>query len=226
MESDVSQLRQVQALNLRTQIEQEVRDAILRGVFKPGERLPESVIASQLGVSRAPVREVLSALERDGLVVNIPRRGNFVIDFSEKDIDEIYSLRLLLEIGALHRAFDHFTEKDFEEMQTLVNRLGEADQQNMDPLDVMHIDLSFHETIFRVADHSRISDVWNRLRMQTQLLIGWTTSTHYSDQPMQLHQQILDAIRARDLPAAEAVLRDHILDGRDRALQQLSKIRV
>ncbi|HHY88915.1 MAG TPA: GntR family transcriptional regulator [Chloroflexi bacterium] len=226
MESDVSQLRQVQALNLRTQIEQEVRDAILRGVFKPGERLPESVIASQLGVSRAPVREVLSALERDGLVVNIPRRGNFVIDFSEKDIDEIYSLRLLLEIGALHRAFDHFTEKDFEEMQTLVNRLGEADQQNMDPLDVMHIDLSFHETIFRVADHSRISDIWNRLRMQTQLLIGWTTSTHYSDQPMQLHQQILDAIRARDLPAAEAVLRDHILDGRDRALQQLSKIRV
>jgi len=226
MESDVSQLRQVQALNLRTQIEQEVRDAILRGVFKPGERLPESVIASQLGVSRAPVREVLSALERDGLVVNIPRRGNFVIDFSEKDIDEIYSLRLLLEIGALHRAFDHFTEKDFEEMQTLVNRLGEADQQNMDPLDVMHIDLSFHETIFRVADHSRISDIWNRLRMQTQLLIGWTTSTHYSDQPMQLHQQILDAIRARDLLAAEAVLRDHILDGRDRALQQLSKIRV
>lgn len=226
MESDVSQLRQVQALNLRTQIEQEVRDAILRGVFKPGERLPESVIASQLGVSRAPVREVLSALERDGLVVNIPRRGNFVIDFSEKDIDEIYSLRLLLEIGALHRAFDHLTEKDFEEMQTLVNRLGEADQQNMDPLDVMHIDLSFHETIFRVADHSRISDIWNRLRMQTQLLIGWTTSTHYSDQPMQLHQQILDAIRARDLLAAEAVLRDHILDGRDRALQQLSKIRV
>lgn len=226
MESDVSQLRQVQALNLRTQIEQEVRDAILRGVFKPGERLPESVIASQLGVSRAPVREVLSALERDGLVVNIPRRGNFVIDFSEKDIDEIYSLRLLLEVGALHRAFDHFTEKDFEEMQTLVNRLGEADQQNMDPLDVMHIDLSFHETIFRVADHSRISDIWNRLRMQTQLLIGWTTSTHYSDQPMQLHQQILDAIRARDLLAAEAVLRDHILDGRDRALQQLSKIRV
>ena len=226
MESDVSQLRQVQALNLRTQIEQEVRDAILRGVFKPGERLPESVIASQLGVSRAPVREVLSALERDGLVVNIPRRGNFVFDFSEKDIDEIYSLRLLLEIGALHRAFDHFTEKDFEEMQTLVNRLGEADQQNMDPLDVMHIDLSFHETIFRVADHSRISDIWNRLRMQTQLLIGWTTSTHYSDQPMQLHQQILDAIRARDLLAAEAVLRDHILDGRDRALQQLSKIRV
>ena len=101
-----------------------------------------------------------------------------------------------------------------------------AHHLNMDPLDVMHIDLSFHETIFRVADHSRISDIWNRLRMQTQLLIGWTTSTHYSDQPMQLHQQILDAIRARDLPAAEAVLRDHILDGRDRALQQLSKIRV
>ena len=116
MENEITQLRQIQTLNLRSQIEQEVRDAIIRGVFKPGERLVESVIASRLGVSRAPVREVLSALERENLVVNIPRRGYFVIDFTEKDIDEIYSFRLLLEIGALRRAISRFTEDDFEKM--------------------------------------------------------------------------------------------------------------
>ncbi len=223
MENDITQLHQVQPLNLRSQIEEEVRDAILRGVFKPGERLPESVIANQLGVSRAPVREVLSALERDGLVINIPRRGNFVIDFSEKDIDEIYSLRLLLEIGALRRAISRFTEEDFEEMQELVNRLGEENQQQKDTLEVMNIDLAFHEHIYKAADHSRIGDIWNRLRMQTQLLIGVTTSTHYSDQPMKLHQEILDALRARDLESAEAKLRAHILDAQHRALKRLGK---
>lgn len=223
MENNVTQLRQVQTQNLRGQIEQEVRDAILRGVFKPGERLPESVIASQLGVSRAPVREVLSALERDGLVVNIPRRGNFVIDFSEKDIDEIYSLRLLLEIGALRRAITRFTEADFEEMQVLVNRLGEANQQREDPLDAMMIDLAFHEYIYKVADHSRMRAVWDSIRMQTQLLIGLTTSTHYSDQPMKLHQEILNALRARDVASAEATLTDHLHDAQQRALRRLSK---
>ena len=223
LDNEIARLRQVQPLNLRSQIEEEVREAILRGVFKPGERLPELLIANQLGVSRAPVREVLSALERDGLVVNIPRRGNFVIDFSETDIDEIYSLRLLLEIGALRRAISRFTEEDFEKMQELVNRLGEASKQEKDPLEVMMIDLAFHEHIYQVADHSRISEIWSRLRMQTQLLIGVTNSTHYIDQPMKLHQEILDALRARDLESAEAKLRDHIVDAQHRALKRLSK---
>ena len=97
-------MRPITAVNLRNHIEEEIRRAILQGRFKPGESLVESTIAAEIGVSRAPVREVLSALERVGLVVNIPRRGSFVIDFTPKDIEEIYTLRLLLEVDAIHRA--------------------------------------------------------------------------------------------------------------------------
>jgi DNA-binding GntR family transcriptional regulator len=119
------QLRPVYASNLRDQVEQRVRGAILDGTFLPGQRLVESTIADQLGVSRAPLREVFSALGREGLVMNIPRRGNFVVAFTDKDIDEIYSLRLLLEVGALRRAITHFSAEDLIELQDLVNRLGE-----------------------------------------------------------------------------------------------------
>ena len=224
MENEPNQLRQIPILNLRTQIEKEIREAILRGTFKPGQRLVESVIANQLGVSRAPVREVLSALEREGLVVNLPRRGNFVIDFTEKDIDEIYSLRLVLEIGALRRAITRIKKADLQKMQTIVDKLGEATRNKEDQLTLMKLDLSFHEYIYDLADHNRMRAIWNSIRMQTQLLIGLTTKTHVSvNQPMVLHQRILDALRAKDLITAEATLTAHILDAQQRAMQSLSR---
>jgi DNA-binding GntR family transcriptional regulator len=224
LENEVKHLRQIQTLNLRSQIEQEVRDAIIRGVFKPGERLVESEIASRLGVSRAPVREVLSALERENLVVNIPRRGYFVIDFTEKDIDEIYSFRLLLEIGALRRAITRFTEEDFAEMQLIVNRLGEAASRQEDQAAIVSLDLSFHEYIYEVADHSRMRAIWNTIRLQILMLIGVTSKTHsYPSQPVELHQKILDALRVRDLATAEAVITAHVQDAQQRAMNSLMK---
>jgi DNA-binding GntR family transcriptional regulator len=227
MTSQPPQLQPLNVLNLRDHIEQQVRKAILNGTFKPGERLVETAIAEQLGVSRAPVREVLSALEREGIVVNVPRRGYSVIDFTDKDIDEIYSLRLLLEIGALRRAMSHFTEEDITEMQSVLDKLGEAAHQKSDPGMIVSLDLSFHEFACRIADHGRLYSVWDSMRLQTQMLIGVTSRTHYRypDQPKKLHQSILDAIRDKDLKRAESSVTDHIWDAQQRALTALSALR-
>jgi DNA-binding GntR family transcriptional regulator len=213
-------------LNLRDHIEQQVRKAILNGTFKPGERLVETAIAEQLGVSRAPVREALSALEREGIVVNVPRRGYSVIDFTDKDIDEIYSLRSLLEIGALRRAITRFTEEDLAEMQGVIDRLGEATHQRSDLGTIVSLDLSFHEFICRIADHERLYSVWDSMRLQTQILIGVTSRTHfeYPDQPKKLHQIILDAIQDKDLKGAESSVTGHILDAQQRALMALNAL--
>lgn len=229
MTSQPPPLQPLNVLNLRSHIEQQVRKAILNGTFRPGERLVETAIAEQLGVSRAPVREALSALEREGIVVNVPRRGYSVIDFTDKDIDEVYSLRLLLEIGALRRAVYRFTEKDLAEMQRVLTKLDEAARQKSDPEKIITLDLSFHELICCVADHSRLYSAWNSMRLQTQLLISLTSRTHYDhpNQPGELHQRILDAIRDanKDLKRAEATLTDHILDAQRRAHMALSVLR-
>jgi DNA-binding GntR family transcriptional regulator len=227
MSSEIPHLQPLNVLNLRDHITQRIRDAILDGTYKPGERLVETAIASQLGVSRAPVREALSALEREGMVVNVPRRGYSVIEFTDKDIDEIYSLRLLLEVGGLRRAMSRFTEEDIAEMQSVIDRLGEAAQQKSDPGTIVSLDLSFHEFMCRVADHSRLYSVWNGIRLQTQILIGVTSRTHYKypDQPKKLHQTILDAIRDRDLQRAESSITDHILDAQQRAYTALRTLR-
>jgi len=213
-------------LNLRDHIEEKLRAAILRGIFKPGDHLVETTIAEQLGVSRAPVREALSALERAGLVVCIPRRGYFGIDFTEKDIDEIYSLRLLLELGALRRAVERITEEDLDELQHLVDRLGKSAQRMEAPEETVELDLSFHGLICKLADHARLLSYWDNLRAQAQLLVGVTTKTHYNhpEEPGRLHQEILDAIRERDLPRAEQLLIAHMMDAQRRALAALRSL--
>jgi DNA-binding GntR family transcriptional regulator len=225
--SEIPHLEPLSVLNLRNHIEDKVRAAILGGGFRPGDRLVETLIAEQLGVSRAPVREALSALERAGIVVSVPRRGYYVIDFTDRDIEEIYSLRLLLEVGALRRAVDRVTEDGLAEMQRVADQLAESALRTDTPEETVALDLFFHELICRAADHSRLHAAWDSLRMQIQLLISVTSRTHYShpDQPGKLHQRILDAIRARNLERAEATLIEHLADAEQRARMALQGLR-
>ncbi len=217
------EFEQLHVINLREHIEQQIRKAIFNGTIGAGERLVESTLADQLGVSRAPVREALSALEREGIVTNIPRRGYFVIEFTDKHIEEIYSLRLILEIGALKRAMARITPEQVQRLQQIVNNLGDAARRKEDYRTVAEIDLSFHELICLVADHSRLYSAWNSIRLQTWLLIGMTSRTHQDrpEQPKELHQDILDAILANDVQRAEANLTEHILDAQQRARKTL-----
>ncbi len=140
----------IDSAGLRDQIEAQVSSAILNGFLKPGDHLVESAIAEQLQVSRAPVREALSALEREGLIVYAPRRGYFVVEFTPKDIEEIYSLRLLLEVGALRRAIDRVPDEDIRKLQEIVNTLGQAVEEGWEQASISSLDLSFHELICRV----------------------------------------------------------------------------
>jgi DNA-binding GntR family transcriptional regulator len=215
-------------MNLREQIEKEVRSAIIKGRFKPGERLIESTIAAEMGVSRAPVREVLSALEREGLVVNVPRRGNFVVDFTQKDIEEIYGFRLILEIGALRNAMQQATQQDIDNMQELVNRLDEAMMHRDDIESITNLDMLFHEHICLLANNGRLFSTWNSIRTQTQLLIGLSSKTHYGypHEPAQLHQSILNTFKSKDRNAAEKIISEHIQDGCVRVLKSLEFIHI
>jgi DNA-binding GntR family transcriptional regulator len=180
----------------------------------------ESVIAEQMGVSRPPVREALSALEREGLVVNIPRRGNFVVSFTAKDIDEVYSLRMILEFEALHRALPLFKQNNIDQLQSIVDELGKAILR-FDGFDSMvTLDLSFHEYIVFMANHSRLYKAWKSISMQSRLLIGITSRTYYQSPlvPKELHQEILDAIKSGDANTAEKKMRDHFVDAQQRAM--------
>lgn len=213
----------IEVLNLRSHIEQHIRNAIITGVFKPNQHLIEATIAEQLGVSRSPVREALSALEREGLLVNLPRKGYHVIHFTEKDIGEIYSLRLLLEREAMRRAIERLTPPQAAFLQEIVEQIGRAAHQPKERSRLVSLDLSFHDRICQIADHGRLYSAWNSMRMQTAMLISLTSITHTNepDQHQKIHQRILDAMRTSDYAQAEALLSAHICEAELRAHRAL-----
>lgn len=223
-----NQLQSLTVLNLRDHIKRQICEAILKGIFAPGERLVEATIAEQLGVSRAPVREALSALEREGVVVSVPRRGYFVRDLSEQDIEEIYSLRLILELGALPRCIERATNEDISALQRIVDQMGVGMGQAYDAVTLTTLDLSFHERICKIAGHQRLYAAWDNMRLQTWLLIGLTSRSQfeYPEQSKDFHQGILDAIRNGDLAQAEAALTQHLRDAETRARTVWNEIQV
>lgn len=227
MASEAPQLQPLQVLSLRDHIARQISSAILNGTYRPGDRLVESAVADQLGVSRAPVREALSALEQDGIVIQVPRRGYFIVDFTDKDIEEVYSLRMLLEVAALQRTIERVTEEDLSEMQNIVDALGQVALEKKDSEAIVGTDLLFHEFVCRLADHGRLLSAWTSLRMQTQLLVGVTSKTHYDDpdQPKEWHQRILDSIRNKELEQAQATLKEHLIDAKERAKRALQELR-
>jgi DNA-binding GntR family transcriptional regulator len=220
-------MHQIVSINLREQVEKEIRSAIIQGKFFPGERLVESVIATEMGVSRAPLREVLSALEREGLVVNIPRRGCFVIDFIEKDIDDIYNFRLLLEVGALRHTIQRITPQGIAEMQRQVDDLSTALVLHENIELITALDLAFHESLCIYADNNRLYTTWKSIRAQTQFLLGVISKSNdlATHGPVLWHQTILDAIKEKNSKIAEKELTEHILDGCERARLAMREMR-
>src|SRR5947209_19844623 len=108
-----------------------LRTAILHGYFGPDERLREEALAKSMGVSRGPIREAFSQLEREGLVVIQRNRGTYVARLTREDAEEIYSLRRVLERLAVQRAVAHITPAQIEAMQRIVDMMRVATERRM-----------------------------------------------------------------------------------------------
>lgn len=149
-----------------------LRRAILSGDLKPGERLLESAIAQQIGISRAPVREALRQLEMEGLVVSEPHRGTFVVELSLADLWEIYTLRAAIVRLAAELVTESARAEALPELKRAVDEMEQATRQG-DRACLAALDQSFQEMLCRAANHSRLLNVWlsttDQLRTQIDL---------------------------------------------------------
>jgi DNA-binding GntR family transcriptional regulator len=143
----------------------QLRDRILSGEFEPGARLVEMELAEQFGTSRGPVRTALAELETAGLVARLPRRGTFVRELSDDDLDEIFSIWELIWPFAVRRAIPNMTSVDVERLRALVPPPPEA----LDIGDAIGTSLAFHRVIFELAHHKRLLEIWDNLTAQAQL---------------------------------------------------------
>lgn len=134
---------------LKSHIFHRLREAIVSGRYRPGERLNESKIAREFGISRIPVREALMQLQEAGLVMNHERRGMFVTLLSEEDVQRINSLRVVLEAEALKLCRLRMSKKDAARLSDVVARMEVWTEGT--EMDAAALDLEFHRTLWEAA---------------------------------------------------------------------------
>ena len=197
-------------LPLRDVVFNTLRQAILRGELKPGERLMEIALSQRLGVSRTPVREAIRMLEQEGLVIMIPRKGAQVAEISEKDLKDVLEVRLGLEELAVRIACQRITEEELEELEQAVKEFEEA--MKRDDLGALAAaDVKVHEVIYGSTHNKRLVQILNNLREQMYRFRLEYIKDEDKRQILQLeHEKILAALRLRHMAEAKAVARGHI----------------
>ncbi len=213
-------------LNSRPQLSEEVathiRDLIMAGTVRPGERLRLEDLAAKLGVSITPVREALLILRSEDMVELQPRRGYVVAPLSRQDIEDVFSLQANLAGELAARASRRTTENQLTQLNDLQTALrvaaAEARLQELEKLE-----FAFHRVINLVTESRKLARF---LHAATR----YTPHRFYASDPawranmLSDHQALLEALAARDAQAARAAMSRHFSDGAERLLKHLDDI--
>ena len=213
MDESASILIPTQKHSLADDATEQIRQAILEGQLVPSEHLREEVLAEMLSVSRGPVREALTRLEQEALVVREPNRGVFVCQLNRNDVDEVYSLRLVLEKLAVRLAIEKPREYELKAMQQTVDQMRIKSAQGISSHEAARLNTAYHEQLCAASGHRRLLASWTNLRSQIYLflLARSEVNSEFLKTFHVMHQEILDAIVVKDETRATALLEKHFL---------------
>jgi DNA-binding GntR family transcriptional regulator len=194
------------------QVAGRLREAIARGRLRPAARLLEAPLARQMGTSRAPVREALAVLEREGLVVKEPNRGARVVELTPEIIQEVASLRAALEGFGAALAADRLSSADLAALDAMLGRMERAAGRGQFSR-LLALDFEFHEFICRASGHRMLYQIWSGMERKVRLFLS-ATNLLYADLGgvVRGHAGILDALRRRDRSAAQRAMARHLAE--------------
>jgi DNA-binding GntR family transcriptional regulator len=196
---------------LKAQAFKQIKQAILSGKLKPGDRLIEAELAEKMGISRFPIREALGYLEKEGLVVTSPFKGTYISQLDEKDLEELYTLRSALEELAIRTLMAKIDKGKIAKLESVLKAMEKAAQKgNVDRL--ISEDLRFHRTICELSDHRRLLEMWLTLEHQLRSFIVLEDIYKGSDRLLKTHYPVLEAIKDGDGELAEKHIRTHLME--------------
>jgi DNA-binding GntR family transcriptional regulator len=196
---------------LRDRIAEMVRESIIDGKIRPGERLTEPDLASRLGVSRTPLREALLQLDSEGFVNVTPRRGAVVSELSREDAMETYLVKGALESLAARLACERITSEEMERLRDIHDRMSRlAASRSRDHRRILQLNAEFHTILSNASRNEKLIQYIRVLRSQALRYnyIYLSVLSHLSAS-LREHARILDAIGKRDGDAAERLVRAH-----------------
>jgi len=206
--------------SLTDEIVEIIRDRILKGEYRIGEKIKETKIATEFKVSRTPIREAFKLLENEGLIDYIPNRGCFAKGFTRQDIEDIYAVRKALEIMAVEWAVSRISDKQIEALQEQ-SELMEFYTAKKDSDKVLELNSSYHDIIYDAAGSRFMAQILRSYKeyiARTRRIILYEQS--YLEQILQEHKNILEAIIARNAEDAKNAMAEHLEMSQRRAKLQ------
>ena len=207
-------------LALYQEVAERLRQRIFSHELPPGTWVDEQALAADYGISRTPLREALKVLASEGLVTLKPRRGCYVTEISERDLDEIFTVMALLEGQCAADTARKASETDLIHLRSVHDELERAAGSN-DIDGFFEANQAFHQEVQHIADNRWLTQAITDLRKVIKL------SRHHSlfsdgrlKQSLAEHRAILDALAHRDVARSEQLMREHISSGR----QALAKV--
>jgi DNA-binding GntR family transcriptional regulator len=199
---------------------QAIRESVLSGAIPMGERIVETRVAEQLGISRAPIREALRRLAEERLVIERPRRGTFVREITASDFIDIYNVRIAIETGAIRlatrrRASTEPIEETIEQMAAAAE-LGEEQE-------VINLELRVHHQICEASGNEHLVALFNSIAGQIRLALALDDDAAYEDlrDIVAEHPPLVETLRSGDEDRAAAAIQQHILSTVGPVLQRL-----
>ena len=204
-------------LPLRDVVFNTLREAILKGELKPGERLMELQLAAKLGVSRTPIREAIRMLEQEGLAVTIPRKGAEVAKMTEKDMEDVLQIREALDELAAKIACEQISEEQLEELVATMHEFEESTKTD-NVKKIAEADVKFHDIIYQSTGNPKLVNMVNNLREQMyRYRIEYLKDSAVRRQLAKEHKAICEALRTHDRESALRYVYVHI-DNQQKAI--------
>lgn len=221
--NDNVQFKMNEYLPLRDVVFTTLREAILKGELKPGERLMEIQLANRLGVSRTPVREAIRKLELEGLVVMIPRKGAEVAEITVPDIEDVLEVREALEELAVKIACRNIQDDQLKRLKKASVEFRDAvEEENL--VESVKADMAFHEIIYEAAQNKRLVQLLNNLREQMyRYRMEYLKDSSNFKNLLDEHDAIRKALKKRDEEKAGRVMKQHIQNQKNAIISSIKE---
>jgi len=193
-------------LTLRERIVDFIKDSVVSGRLKPGERVPEQEIAENLGISRTPIREAFRQLESEGFITVIPRKGAVVSPITDKDVSEFYAIKSLLEGYAARTACPKLSAKDIKRLESLNAQMARCAEKN-DVKGFFKLDNQFHDIFLKACGNEKLCSMVYQLVQQFERfrVTALSVPGRMNDSVGQ-HRDIIEAFRESNVALVESLV--------------------
>jgi DNA-binding GntR family transcriptional regulator len=210
----------VSYLTLRERIADAIRDDIIKGRLKAGQRVSEPELAARYGISRTPVREAFRQLAAEGFLQLTPRKGVRIAFLTEKDVTEFYELKSVLEGYAARIAAEKIQEKDLQKMEQLNEQIAKLHEHG-DLKKIAKVHGDFHNIFLEASGNDQLQSTVSQLASRFQRFTILLALAGKNMEAVAQHREIIDAFRKRDADRAEQLVKANAFLGKELMIKEV-----